>query len=303
MADASNIVVTLRTDTKAGQQIASLVAELGLSGHLHSAEALKAELQKIIFALHPDKTGGAFQSEQDEGRFLKARRVVELLDGPPAEDGAANASLPAAPRAIPDGRAPVPPSRALHRLHLRAMTHARERIAEHFAGPKIASAGLAAVTLLLVVLADRFEANPLLRPLLTGPGVSNVLLLLAPASALALVAFWWIERSAKARADHLFSEAALSDIFDQARLCARKHGRIGKLSAWDIRRGVEVLLDGRKERPLRLARWAFLGALDPATLETIASIQMQRLIERHVLSELKTPSVELLYEVSPHAMA
>ncbi|MEO8653768.1 MAG: hypothetical protein ABI409_06555 [Ramlibacter sp.] len=302
--DASNIVVTLRTDTKAGQQIASLVAELGLSEHLHSAEGLKAELQKIIFALHPDKTGGAFQSERDEGRFLKARRVVELLDaGPPAEDGAANASLPAAPRAIPDGRAPVPPSRALHRLHLRALTHARERIAEHFAGPKIASAGLAAVTLLLVLLADRFEANPLLRPLLTGPGMSNVLLLLAPACALALVAFWWLERSAKARADHLFSEAALGDIFDQARLCARKHGRIGKLSAWDIRRGVEVLLDGRRERPLRLARWTFLGALDPVTLETIASIQMQRLIERNVLSELKTASVELLYEVSPHAMA
>ena len=126
VAESSSIVVTLRTDTQVGQQIAGLVSELGLSEHLHSTDALKAELQKIIFALHPDKSGGAFQSEQEEARFLKARRVVELLDAPPTGDAdTEKASLPATPRAIPDGRAPVRPSRALHRLHMRAMTHAR----------------------------------------------------------------------------------------------------------------------------------------------------------------------------------
>lgn len=301
VTESSSIVVTLRTDTQVGQQIAGLVAELGLSEHLHSTDALKAELQKITFALHPDKSGGAFQSEQDEARFLKARRVVELLDAPPTGDeDTEKASLPATPRAIPDGRAPVRPSRALHRLHMRAMTHARERIAEHFAGPKIAAAGITAVTVALVLLADRVEANPVLRPLLTGPGMSNMLLMLAAASVLALVTFWWIERSAKRRADHLLSEAALAEIFDQARLCAHRQGRIGKLSAWDVRRSVEILVEGR-DRPRRA--WAFLGALDPTMLETIASIQMQRLIERNVLSELKTASVELLYQVSPHAMA
>src|SRR5512133_3646944 len=194
LAETSSIVLTLRTDTKAGKQLAALVAELGLSELLQSTDGLKAELQKMIFALHPDKSGGAFQSEQDEATFLKARRVIELLDaGPRADEDQANPSLPGAPRAIPDGRAPARPSRALHRLHMRAMAHARERIAEHFAGPKIAAGGLAAVTLVLVVLADRFESNPVLRPLLTGPGMSNMLLALCAASALALAAFWWTE--------------------------------------------------------------------------------------------------------------
>lgn len=299
-AETSSIVVTLRTDTDAGQQIAALVAELGLADYLHSTESLKAELQKIIFALHPDKTGGAFQSGEDEARFLKARRVVELLDAPPADGkGAPNVSLPATPRAIPDGRGPARPSRALHRLHMRATARARDRIAEHFAGPKIAAGGTMAMAVLLVLLADRFESNLVLRPLLDGPGMSSLLMIAAAASLLAFGTLWWLERSAKRKADHLLSEAALREIFDQARLCAHRQGRIGKLSAWDLRRSVEILADGRERRQ---RRWPLLHALDPMMLETIASIQMQRLIERNVLSELKTPSVELLYEVSPHAM-
>ena len=300
----SKLVVTLRTDTSEGQEISRLAAELGLSGYVPSADALKAELQKIIFNLHPDKSGGEFRSDPDKARFMKARRVVELLDPARLEakgQSAAATQLPPSVRAISDARMTRRPARTEQRLHLRAVAEARRRISRHFAAPKIAAASVAALTL-LVALPDWFESNPVLGPLLAMPGATAFLLVLAAVGAVALVTLWFIERSAEKRAAHLMSEAALGEIFTQARLCANRHGRAGQLSAWDLRRAIEILVDGRRHPVPPRRSWTFFGALDLPILETIAAIQMQRLIERKVLRELNRPSVELLYEISPLAM-
>ena len=297
--ELSELVVTACPGPATPESISRLAADLGLSG-VSGTDGLKAELQKIIFALHPDKSGGEFMSDRDKARFMKARALVELLDAGPQEEPGAT-PLPSAPRAISDARIIRRPAKTLHRLHMRTMADARQRIARHFSAPKIASAATGAAALLVTALSDLFEANPVLGPLLAEPAAVIVLLSLACAGAGASMAFWSLERSVEARAEHLMSEAALGDIFDQARLCADRHGRIGQLSAWDVRRAIEMLIHGRSRPARSRGRWTSLAALDLPILERIAAIQMQRLIERRVLRELDTPSIEILYEVSPAA--
>jgi hypothetical protein len=98
------------------------------------------------------------------------------------------------------------------------------------------------------------------------------------------------------------SEAAVTDIFQGACRCARRLGRAGRLSASDIRRSVELLVDEAGATARARAPWPPATKLDTATLESISAVQTQRLLERKVIKPLNTPSIEVLYEVSPLAM-
>ena len=298
------MVPSTGSDGAAVGELARLARELGLSACAHSAEALKSELQKIVLALHPDKTGGEFTSDGDKARFMKARRAVELLNSDSAADAPGGAGkLPGAPQAITDTSAPPPASpKTEHRLQVSLLADARVRIAGYFAAPKIVSWALTAMLLVLVLTADRFERNPVLGPLFDGPAAVIVLAVLSLVAATAVVALWACERAALRHAEHLLSEAALGELFEQARRSARRQGRIGQLSAFDIRRGIDVLADGagtyRAPRRRRLLR----HSLDTTTRESITVMQTQRLLARRVIRVVDTPSIEVLYEVSPHAM-
>lgn len=301
-AQASALVPAVQAAARQTRQIGRLAVQLGLAPFLHSHQALRSELQKIVFALHPDKSGGEFANERHKSQFMKARSLVELLDAeanePHEADGAT--PLPRSARAITDGRNLRRTVAAQCRLQMRVLADTRRRIAGYFAVPKIVS-GTLAPAFTATLLTQNAGNNPLLGSWLALPWVQGPLWLITGSSALAFALLWLIERSALRRAEHLMSEAALPPIFDRARLCADRHGRAGKLSTWDVRQAIETLVPGSGERAGRLAGWNFLGALDFTTLDRIAMIQMQRLIDRRVLRELHTPSIEVLYEVSPLA--
>jgi hypothetical protein len=286
------------------RELARLVAELGLSGHAGDTDALKSELQKLVLALHPDKTGGEFTCDADKARFMKARRAVELLNAErDADEPAAGASpLPGAPRAIGDARAQRLRPEIARRLQARTMAYARDRISRFFAVPKIGSATLAAAMLLLVGLSHEFVGNPVLGPWLADPDAATFLIAMGACSGLGTLALWLCERRAEARAAHLMSEAALGDIFEQARRWADRYGRVGMLSEFDIRRGIETLLAGRRDERRSPSAWSFARVLDLTTVEGISALQTQRLLERRVIRASATPSIEVLYEVSPLAM-
>lgn len=287
----------------AAGELARLARELGLDACVHSTDALKSELQKIVLALHPDKSGGEFACDADKARFMKARRGIELLNG----DGRADASgaatqLAGAPHALTDASAPAPSLENEHRLQMILLADARHRIARYFAAPKIASSVLATVLLVLVLAADLFQGNPLLGPLLQEAAVLIFLAVAGFAAATAAAALWFCERAAVSHAGHLLSESALGELFELARRCACRQGRTGQLSGFDIRRGTDVLADGdgtaRAPRGRRLLR----RSLDPTTRESITLIQTKRLLARRVIRVVDRPALEVLYEVSPRAM-
>ena len=271
-----------------------------------STDALKCELQKIVLALHPDKTGGEFTSDGDKARFMKARRAIDLLNGDGSVDAGAATQLAGAPRAITDASAPSTSPEYEHRMQVRLLAAARDRIARYFAVPKIISSVLATVllvlALVLVLAADQFEGNALLGPLFTEAAVLVLLAVLGLAAATAAAALWVCERAAVSHAEHLLSESALGELFELARLCARRQGRVGQLSGFDIRRGIDLLADGcgvyRAPRGLRLVR----RSLDATTREGITLIQTKRLLARRVIRVVERPAIEVLYEVSPRAV-
>lgn len=284
-------------------ELARLARELGLGAFAHSPEGLKSELQKIVLALHPDKSGGEFTSDADKARFMKARLAIEFLNGDRAADvpGAAT-PLAGAPRALADTTAPATSLENEHRLQVILLADARHRIARYFAAPKLASSVVATVLLVLVLAADLLEGHPLLGPPLQETAVLIVLAVLGLGSAMAAAALWFCERAAVARAEHLLSASALGQLFEQARRSARRQGRVGQLSAFDIRRGIDALADecgtGRALRGHRL-----LGrSLDATTRESITLIQTQRLLARRVIRVVERPALEVLYEISPRAM-
>lgn len=300
--DAQQVVPGGAPRAAAAGELARLARELGLAACADVAEALKSELQKIVLALHPDKSGGEFTSDADKARFMKARRAIELLNNEGGAVASDAATLAGAPHALTDASAPAPSIESEHRLQVILAVEARRRIARYFAAPKIASSVLATVLLVLVLAADLFQGNPLLGPLLKEAAVLIVLAVLGLTAAMAGATLWSCERAAVAHAEHLLSESALGELFELARRCARRQGRIGQLSGFDIRRGTDVLADGggaaRAPRGRRLLR----RSLDATTRESITLIQTKRLLARRVIRAVERPALEVLYEVSPRAM-
>jgi hypothetical protein len=299
-AEVQKIVLASPAVPRANKELSRLATELGLSAFVQTTDTLKSELQKIVVGLHPDKTGGEFKSDHDKTRFMKARRAVELLNGGGAGDdaGGGGTRFPGAVHALGDASASRAPRDAARELQISSMADARERIARYFAAPRIGCAATAAVLLLLVTLSDRLEQNAVFGPWLADPGFVWFLTAVASATAAGALALWICEGSARSRAEHLMSEAALGEIFEQARRCARRCGRAGQLSAFDIRHAVRALIQG----PRNGGRgWSPSRALDQATLESISAVQTQRLLDRKVIRLLDTPSIEVLYEVSPLA--
>lgn len=300
--DAQQLVPGAAPGAAAAGELGRLARELGLGACAHSTEALKAELQKIVLALHPDKSGGEFTSDGDKARFMKARRAIELLNGGTAADAPGAATpLAGAPRALTDTSAPAPSLENEHRLQVLLLADARTRIGRYFAASKIASSVLATASLAMVLAADLFQGHPLLGALLEEAAALIFLSTLGLGAAAASAALWFCERAAIARAEHLLSASALGKLFEQARRSARRQGRVGQLSAFDIRRGIDALADeGDAGRALRGHR--LLGrSLDATTRESITLIQTQRLLARRVIRVVERPALEVLYEISPRA--
>ncbi|HEY0883740.1 MAG TPA: hypothetical protein VGE20_00575 [Ramlibacter sp.] len=302
--DAQQVVPGAARGAATAGELARLARELGLGACADSTEALKAELQKIVLALHPDKSGGEFTSDGDKARFMKARRAIELLNGDRAADAPGAATpLAGAPRAITDTSAAAPSLENEHRLQVLLLADARSRIGRYFAAPKIASSVLATVSLALVLGADLFQGHPLLGPLFEEAAGLIFLAALGFAAAAAAAALWSWERAAVAHAEHLLSESALGELFERACRSARRQGRDGQLSAFDLRRGIDALADecGTSEA---LRGHRLLGrSLDATTRESITLIQTQRLLARRVIRVVERPALEVLYQISPRAMA
>lgn len=257
--------------------------------------SIRTQLRKCISELHPDRSGGSFRSEADKTKYLEATDAIEQLDAWEQTSQALVpiAHLPAVIAALSDALAPRNAADSLS-LHTAAIEDARTRLSRIYAGPKIGSGAFAAVAAFLFGFSDKLSNNPILGPLFSSNAAHLLLLSVAAYSGVFFVMAWIRERQAEARAEYIMSESALDRIFTVMLDLARRNDPPTYVSSDQVKEAVQRV-GGVRPGPMRVMSLGVL--LDLPTIEKAASIQIQRLIERKVLTRIDRRSIQTWYEI------
>ena len=120
-------------------------------------------------AVHPDKSGGSFDSDQDKALFMRTKTALDYLELQSQSSLALIplSQMPAIVNAVSLALAarPVLDSQALESKYV---ADAKARISERFVPRKIGSGAFAAITAFLVAFPDKFEKHLILGPILGG---------------------------------------------------------------------------------------------------------------------------------------
>lgn len=287
------------------KSLADVAGEFGVTTDASDPEVLRSELKKIMSSIHPDKNAGQFKTEEDKSRYLRAKAALEFLD----VHTQVGSSL------IPISQLPVlfaafsqaitsQSPRESTVLQTTYLTDARLRIARRFALPKIGSGVFAAITGFLVTFSDKFEKNPILGPLLNSTNSQMVLLSLIAYSGMFFVMSWYRERQAESAAEYLLSESALREIFAAICRSTEPTATPQRVSSQQILEAVEDSGGYRYHREYRrslLGSLLFGSRVDLPTIEKATAVQIQRLVERKLLSRVDIPAVDTWYEVNRDA--
>jgi len=281
---------------------AEIVTEFGIEQHLSDPDSLRTELRKIVTALHPDKNEGAFASDEDKTKFLKAQSAIDFLEihSRSAMAMIPVSQLPAIVSAFAQALAVRTPGE-IQSLQASFLVDAHTRISRKFLLPKIGSGVFAAVTGFLVAFPDKFANNPILGPILQERSTQIILFCLLFYSAIGFAFVWYKEKLAESRAEYLMSESALKHLFEILAGMGKLEGNRKRISSGQILDVVAELAGHSRYRQHQPLSAFIRSRLDLATIEKAASLQTQRLVERKVLSKVETPSIETWYEM--HATA
>lgn len=285
----------------AWKSLADVAGEFGVATGASDPEVLRGELKKIMSSIHPDKNGGQFKTEEDKSRYLRAKEALEFLDVH-AQVGSSLipiSQLPVLFGAFSQAFASQSPRESTV-LQAAYLTDARSRIARRFVLPKIGSGVFATITGFLVAFSDKFEKNPILGPWLNSTSGQMILLSLIAYSAMFFVLSWYRERQAEAAAEYLLSEAALREIFAAICRSTEPTATPQRVSSQQILEAVEDSGGYRYHRS-PLGPMFFGSRVDLQTIEKATAVQIQRLVERKLLSRVDIPAVDTWYEVSRDA--
>jgi hypothetical protein len=277
--------------------IADVAREFGLQEYEADAPALRDGLKRVMSSVHPDKNGGAFRSDQDKALFMRTKAALDYIELQSQSSLALIplSQLPAIVSAVSQALTarPAMDSQALQSNYL---ADAKARISRRFALPKIGSGVFAAITGFLVAFPDKFEKHPILGPILGERTTQLMLLSMVAYSALFFMWAWYRERQAEARAEYLMSERALGDLFEMVVSRASSGVPSRRVSSRQIMDEVQNLA-GYRPHPLPFPM-AILGSrVDLQTLEKVASIQTQRLVERKLLTRIDVASLDTWYDL------
>lgn len=277
--------------------ITEVAREFGLQEFATDASALRDGLKRVMSSVHPDKNGGSFKSDQDKALFMRTKAALDYIELQSQSDLALIplSQLPAIISAVSQALN-VRPALDSQTLQSNYMADAKARISRRFVLPKISSGVFAAITGFLVAFPDKFQKNPILGPIL-GERITQLMLLsLVVYSGLFFVLAWYRERGAEARAEYLMSERALGDLFEMVIHHAGSGAPSRRVSSRQILEAVRNIA-GYQAHSLPFPM-AFLGSrVDLQTLEKVASIQTQRLVERKLLTRVDVASLDTWYDL------
>jgi hypothetical protein len=277
--------------------IADVAREFGLQEYATDAPALRDGLKRLMSSVHPDKNGGSFKSDQDKALFMRTKAALDYIELQ-SESGLALiplSQLPAIVSAVSQALS-IRPAMDSQTLQSNYMADARARISRRFVLPKISSGVFAAITGFLVAFPDKFQKNPIVGPIL-GERITQLMLLsMVVYSGLFFVMAWYRERDAEARAEYLMSERALGDLFEMVMHHAGSGEPSRRVSSRQILKGVQNLA-GNRAHSLPFPMTVLGSRVDLQTLEKVASIQTQRLVERKLLTRVDVASLDTWYDL------
>lgn len=275
--------------------IVDVAREFGLQEHETDALALRDSLKRVMSSVHPDKNGGSFKSDQDKALFMRTKAALDYLELQ-SQSGLALiplSQLPAIVSAVSQALN-ARPAMDSHALQSNYMADAKARISRRFVLPKIGSGVFATITGFLVAFPDKFENHPILGEFL-GERITQ-LMLLSMVSGLFFVLAWYRERQAEARAEYLMSARALGDLFEMVIRHANLSVSSRRVSSRHIMDEVQNLA-GYRAHSLPFPMAVLGSRVDLQTLEKVASIQTQRLVERKLLTRIDVASLDTWYDL------
>lgn len=275
--------------------IADVAREFGLQEHETDALALRDSLKKIMSSAHPDKNGGSFKSDQDKALFMRTKDALDYIEHQ-SQSGLALiplSQLPAIVSAISQALS-ARPAMDYQALQSNYMADAKARISRNFVLPKISSGVFAAITGFLVAFPDKFEKHPILGPILGERTTQLILLTMVAYSGIFFMLAWYVERRTEARVEYLMSEKALGKLFEMITHHTSSGAPTYRVSSSLIIEAVQNLA-GYRSHPLPLPFFSL--RVDLQTLEKVASIQTQRLVDRKLLTRVDVASLDTWYDL------
>ena len=285
-----------------------IVKELRLESTPDDFESLKRELRLRLASCHPDKTGGAFSSKDDETQFNTVAAAYEFVNQASRESRALIpvTQLPAIIKAVRDAQlAPSGPSTSQLRSECRVESRLTAR--SQYSFQRIGSGVFAAICVFLFTFSGSLAEHPILSPLAKNSFAQLGLLSLAGVAGLFFVMTWIGEKRQEARVEWLMSGNGRRELFEELINETHDHTSPSKPRRFTSRNLVDLIL-WRSPRchSNPYGNLFEILSLEPrvslSLAEKIAEIHIPELEKRNAIRRVDDPSIDAVYEINEQVL-
>jgi len=197
--------------------IEDMVAEFSLSASSDDLELLRQELVQQLREFHPDRTGGSFQSKEDQERYYRISSAIEFVDNQRVDELAVMPSsrLSAVVEAVT--RAVVLSSQTALALQTEIAFEEKhkKRVSTQLQFPRISSAAITVICGLVFTFWEYIKDNPVLSGLADLRMVRPLWLLVSTCAGAAFLLTKVYEHLSQLHIEFLLSEEGLISTISQ----------------------------------------------------------------------------------------
>lgn len=191
------------------KNIDEIIAEFTLSAPKNNLEALKNELTLKRNNIHPDKTCGAFQSEEQKLEYHRLDEAINFVDKQ-LSNQLAVVPVSQLPDIIREAIKALQPISQISQAESAIKTSFSRQISSRTKIPRISSATIGAISALVLVLWSNIQTNPAIS-FLAGSEVARIIwIILFFIMCVAYIWTWLYEQRSHGYVDYLLSESGLT---------------------------------------------------------------------------------------------
>lgn len=274
-----------------------IVDHFGLEAPPDDYEAIDRELRARISELHPDKSGGEFNS---------ADRIIEYDDVKTARDFVSTLKhssrnlvaihqLPALLNAMQLAQNTQTQGND-RQLRAEVRDENRKDLHSRYVAPRVGSGVFGAITGALFMFSESLADHPVLGSLTANYEMQVVLLALSVYSAFFFGLTWYFEQRAEAKIDFLLSEEGIQLLFEELVPDLRYEGGHFQFSTRKFASIVSKYCSARRSvgsLPVFFGR----QRVKPSTIDRIVQLHLSEWESRGVIRKREAPSVDRVYIV------
>ncbi|MEH6491313.1 hypothetical protein [Halopseudomonas sp.] len=275
-----------------------IVDRFGLEAAPNDFESLNRELRQRLTDLHPDKTGGHFETEDHKIEYDEVRTARDFVST--LENASQNVvtieQLPALLNALQIAQASQQHGQD-RQLRAEVRDENRRELHSRYTAPRVGSGVFAALTGALFTFSGALADHPVLGNLADNYYIQLGLLALSGYSAVFFGLTWYFEQRAEARVDFLLSEQGMQIVFDDLVQDLMQGSGSLRFSRRRVAEIVSRYCDGRETArglPMLLGR----QGVKPATIDRIVQLHVSEWESRGAIKQVDVPSVERIYDLN-----